>query len=107
MFKFLVYSLLICLSFTLASKNFADESSQDYLEKVYVEPGQLHLIKEGIFFLKKDGCIARACGVFCDRAGLYILAKEPDRCSGCGCSACPGCINQETGKCIIQELMER
>lgn len=67
-----------------SEEQYSDTDSESYLEKVYVQPEQLHICQEGIFFLNKKGCLSPACAVFCDRGGVYILAKKYYQCPSCG-----------------------
>lgn len=53
------------------------------LEKIYVNPDQLHIIPEGIFFLSEEGNLVPACGVFRDQMGIYVVA-ESYKCPSCG-----------------------
>lgn len=80
--------LLLTLTFAVLGSStqcFCEEIDQeeDYLEKVYVQPEQIHITREGIFYLNKVGCLAPACGVFCDRSGIYVMAKH-FQCPSCG-----------------------
>jgi hypothetical protein len=75
---------LLCLSLQTSLCGSEQEfSCAPSLEKIYVQPSQLHIISEGIFFLNETGNLEQACGLFSDAKGIYVL-KTFYTCPSCG-----------------------
>jgi hypothetical protein len=73
-----------CITMQFSSQVYGgEETSIDPLEKIYVVPSQLHIIPEGIFFLNSQGNLDKACGVFSDAGGIYVM-KGLYQCPACG-----------------------
>ncbi len=85
-----IFSLFSVLLFAMTTLVYGQDSSSTSasqldtpsLQKIYVQPSQIHITTAGIFFLQSDGELGIACGVFNDVNGVYVLIVRYQ---------CPGC----------------
>lgn len=71
--------LMTCSKLQIQSQDIQDS----FAEKIYLHPSQIHLFSEGIFFINEYGVTERACGVFQDDNGIYVITAYY-QCPSCG-----------------------
>jgi len=74
-FKKMIFAILFLSSVVvfIPTANAHEHSMAPSLEKIYIEPYQLHILPEGIFFLNEENCLESTYGVFHDEDGLYVI----------------------------------
>jgi hypothetical protein len=70
---FFMISMVFCFSFQGYSAD--GNSPTPIVEKIYVQPSQLHITHEGIYFLNEEGDLKKAICLLSDAQGIYILAS--------------------------------
>jgi len=86
-----VLSLFVILFFTTALQAFdehqvsvfSSETNSFSREKIYVDPWQIHINADGIFFLNSHGNLEALSGVFSDSHGIYFEELQAYQCPSC------------------------
>ena len=92
--KVYVLSFLMFISLGLSLNAQTEELSSSHVgfEKIYVQPEQIHMTQDGIYFLNNEGHLERTCALLSDSQGLYAIKQY---------YICPACHwANDDGKCI-------